>query len=603
MPRVILKFVAGLTVLAVIALYAHFRYTGLTPHRYVTLGLAALDSDSSPLRQQVAAQARRLLLDSGLVADPVRHYPPDLQMPLPTWRGDGANALRESVRPRYRPGGEPIALTDTNLWLLHPPRTPARDVTVESSSDLAAALAKARPGERIILAPGDYDIASPLSLAPGGTAAEPIQLTASRLGDASLVFRDGGSLQVNGPYWSITDLVIRGECSGSPCPSAIVPDGSSGHLILRNLFVTGVERLLAEAATSPGNPLLAEGISLVNAELGIFSQDADDTPARAIAVRRVSAARDQIITLCATGNTAVDCDTDSLREAAQRVQPDGLILMRRGDYRQAAHFRTEGVHLLAEPGARLLDTATEGKGALVVSASITVEGLECAGIRVDDGNGACLRQNGGDVTLLGVHFHHAQMGVLTGHQGGDVRIHDSYFHSSGADGRGSLGHNIYVNSGQLSFVRSWSLMARNAGHELKSRAAHTRMEDCLVASVNARDSRLVDIPDGGVLEISGCVLGEGPRSENADMIAYGLEIRDGRPRHPENTIRLSGNTLYADRPQGGRLLNAVHADSIEARDNVAVGDLQLDAALASHYRDRAHARVAPYPALPPLVFR
>ncbi|MFN2289209.1 MAG: hypothetical protein ABR578_12840 [Chromatocurvus sp.] len=71
----------------------------------------------------------------------------------------------------------------------------------------------------------------------------------------------------------------------------------------------------------------------------------------------------------------------------------------------------------------------------------------------------------------GVHFHHAQMAVLTGHEGGHIRIQDSYFHDSGADGLGNLGHNIYVNSGELTFSRSWSLTARNAGQEIKSTAA------------------------------------------------------------------------------------------------------------------------------------
>ncbi|MFN2288641.1 MAG: hypothetical protein ABR578_09960, partial [Chromatocurvus sp.] len=231
---------------------------------------------------------------------------------------------------------------------------------------------------------------------------------------------------------------------------------------------------------------------------------------------------------------------------------------------------------------------------------ITIEGLECSGIVVDDGNGACLRQNRGDVTLLGVHFHHAQMAVLSGHEGGHFRIHDSYFHDSGADGRGSLGHNIYINSGQLDFVRSWSLTARNAGHEIKSRAESTRLEDCLVASVNARDSRLVDVPEGGVLEITGCVLGKGPRSENQDMIGYGLEIGERSPPHPVNVIRLAQNTFYSDRPQGARLIDARHAQNIEGWQNVAVGLRGVSEQLARNHKDRNSAGLPPYPALPGL---
>ncbi|MEQ8517307.1 MAG: hypothetical protein RIC38_17045 [Chromatocurvus sp.] len=586
--------------IAAVALFIYYQRSGLTPHRFVNLGIVAMDSHTSTLRSQAAVLTKKLLLDSGLIADPIQAYPPDLQMPLPTWRGNGANALREPVRPRYLPDGQPIALADTNQWILHEPMEPAQDVTVHSTAALARALANAAPGTRIVIAPGDYAISSPLVLAAAGTAQKPLQLTASRLGDAVLTFRDGGSLQVTGPHWTVSDLTFRSECGNAPCPAPILLGDRADHFTARNLFVTGATQLLEPGEKGgPATTPLAEGITLLNGELA--------TPGlavREIAVRQIIRAisDNQLINLCPMATTAPDCDTTSLTEAARRVAPGGLILLRRGDYRQAAHFRTPGVHLLAEPGARLVETATEGKGALVVSAAITVEGLECTGIIVNDGNGACLRQNRGDVTLLGVHFHRAQMAVLTGHEGGNINIYDSYFHDSGIDGRGNLGHNVYVNSGRLAFIRSWSLMARNAGHEIKSRAAHTLLEDCLVASVNARDSRLVDAPEGGVLEISGCVLGEGPRSENWDVIGYGLEIREKAPPHAENVVRLVGNTFYSDRPQGANLLNAAHASDIVAQDNISVG-VRKSENLASPYTDRDAAQVPHFPTLQALVFR
>lgn len=600
MTRSLIKLSAVLLVLAILAVYVHYQYTGLTPHRYVTLGIATIDDQDSSLRSNTAALARKLTLDTGLIKDPIHDFPPDLQMPLPTWRGNGANALREPVRPRYLPDGQPIALADDNRWILHEPREAMRDIPVDSTETLVNAVANASPGTRIILAPGDYAIRSPLALHAKGNAEQPVQLTASRLGDAVVTFRDAGSLQVEGPYWTVSDLILRGQCSDAPCPAPIVLAELAGDFTARNLFVSGAAGLLAAAQDAmPDTTTLAEGITLLNGELA-----APGLAVREVAIRQIvpPSGDNQFITLCPMATTAPDCDTTSLEESARRVAPGGLILLRRGDYRQAAHFQTPGVHLLAEPGAKLVDTATGGKGAIVVSESITVEGLECSGIVVSSGNGACLRQNRGDVTLLGVRFHHSQMGVLTGHEGGNISIYDSYFHDSGTDGRGNLGHNVYVNSGRLAFIRSWSLMARNAGHEIKSRAAHTLLQDCLVASVNARDSRLVDVPEGGVLEIRGCVLGEGPRSENWDMIGYGLEIREKTPPHIENVIRLLGNTFYSDRRQGANLLNATNASETHAEGNVAVGMRGVDE-LASTFVDRDSAQVPPFPALPALVFR
>ena len=79
--------------LILVAVFVHFRSTGLTPHRYVQTGIQVLDRDSSPSRQ-IARAARLVLLNSGLVTDPIAEYPPDLSINLPQWRGTGANAAR-----------------------------------------------------------------------------------------------------------------------------------------------------------------------------------------------------------------------------------------------------------------------------------------------------------------------------------------------------------------------------------------------------------------------------------------------------------------------------------------------------------------------------
>ncbi|MFP3670604.1 hypothetical protein SB717_36575, partial [Priestia sp. SIMBA_032] len=88
----------------------------------------------------------------------------------------------------------------------------------------------------------------------------------------------------------------------------------------------------------------------------------------------------------------------------------------------------------------------------------------------------------------------------------------------------------------------------------KSRASRTLITGSLIASFDARDSRLVDVPDGGLLHIERSVLAEGPRSENGDLVGYGLELpRDREPGRMDRVI-LRGTTFYSDRLQATRLL-------------------------------------------------
>jgi hypothetical protein len=257
--------------------------------------------------------------------------------------------------------------------------------------------------------------------------------------------------------------------------------------------------------------------------------------------------------------------------------------------------------LLAEPGAKLFETSTGGKGALVVRQDARIEGLECSHIKVSDGNGCCVRQDSGNVELIGVHFHHSQMGMLTGHKGGEITVTDSYFHDSGYDESGQLGHNIYVNSGTFRFVRSWSLAARNAGHEIKSRAVRTTIQDSFIASLNARDSRLIDLPNGGNTSIKSSVLGEGPCSENWELIGYGLEAAKDLPDSALHKLSVEGNTVYIDRPAGAKFVNAKRGGRVAIYDNVLIGSNDIPKG-NTHFKSRAAAGVGAYPVMPRLTF-
>lgn len=581
-----------------LGVYFHFQSTGASLYRYLSKGIEYLDHDSSRSRH-LARFTRFVMLDSGLVSDPSQTWPRDIDFALPPWLGAGASVLRQDTAPRYLSDGQPVSSSDRNRWLIsHRPKF--KVIKVASVVALKAALQVVEPGTIIELQPGYYRLDSVLRLEIDGSADAPIVIRGRDIGSTILELEGHSGLVVRGGFWTVSDLIVRGDCANKSCPWLFRVESTGDRFTARNIFASGIEQLVKSGFEGlPPLPGLIEGITLVG---GHSAGAALDWPE--YSVRRIFASYrpGEMVTLCTPEETRQRCDSYDLTDAIRKVSEGGLILVRSGIYRQAATITKPDIHLLAEPGALLYRKSVQGKGALVTRANIVIEGLSCSHIKVADGNGCCVRQEKGDVTLKGVHFHHAQMGILTGHQGGNIKIFDSYFHDNGYDEDGNLGHNLYVNSGVLNFIRSWSLSARNAGHELKSRATVTVIRDSVIASLNARDSRLIDLPNGGVFILTGSILGEGPVSENWDLIGYGLEInqRDVRAAK-ENNVTIRKNTFYVDREQGGKLLHARHASEIKFRDNVIIGG--HDSPSGNTYFDsRSDAGIGSYPVMKSLVF-
>jgi hypothetical protein len=579
--------------LVVLGVFFHMRSTALLPFDYVTKVAERLDQSDSPARH-AAAVLRFALIDSGFLENPSVAIPRTIAVELPRWRGLGANDLRRDTRPRYTQTGNPVSMDDVGWDSAIRPAV--ERVQADSLQAVRQLLSDVRPGTEIQLAAGVHVLDGILELRTDARPGAPLILRGDPNGTTIIEASAESRIALSGRYWTLSDLVLRGTCGTTDCGPAVTIGPSAQAATLRNLFASGLSSLVdthdRPNAASTG---LLDGITVVGGRASTASQGLQGVSIRELALPG------NFVVLCPTGTSDAQCDSRELQSAVDQAGPGGVVLIRSGIYRQAARLNHAGLHLIAEPGARLFGTSTGRKGALVVGKAATIEGLTCSHIKVRDGNGACVRQDRGDVTLIGVHFHHAQMGILTGHEGGHIRIIDSYLHDSGYDESGQLGHNIYVNSGRLEFVRSWSLSARNAGHELKSRAEATLVRDSFIASLNARDSRLVDVPDAGELTIEGSILGEGPRSENGDVIGYGLEIRSGSPRHRVNTIELRGNTVYVDRTAGANLLNQRFATSVNIRANVIVGSMQAPAG-NEVFATRADAGTAPYPAFESMTF-
>ena len=250
--------------------------------------------------------------------------------------------------------------------------------------------------------------------------------------------------------------------------------------------------------------------------------------------------------------------------------------------------------------------AVEGKAALVVKGDdILIEGLECSEINVVNGNGACIRMEGRNLTLRRVYFHDSQEGILVGWIGraekGRLLIEDSRFERLGFGGRA---HAIYVGEGDITFEirRSRVVASKGQGHEIKSRAARTLIEGCVIASLEGADSRLVDVPNGGEVVIRNNLFQKGPNSQNPDLIAVGLERgKPGRSDHAVNSILIEGNTFILERGHRMNLVHTKHVPPAVLRRNTIIGGLPYREGDNLWYRNLAAAGLDRPGALLPAV--
>ncbi|HEY1013688.1 MAG TPA: hypothetical protein VGE07_13335 [Herpetosiphonaceae bacterium] len=286
---------------------------------------------------------------------------------------------------------------------------------------------------------------------------------------------------------------------------------------------------------------------------------------------------------------------DSIEQALTTAPAGSTVTITPGTYAAGAVITADNLTIKAD-GVHLRDTARQGKALLVIAADNTlIEGLEVSGVAVPDRNGAAFRLEGVGLTLRRVNIHDNQEGLLGG--GGVVTIEDSLFRNNGFGGQA---HHIYINQAQTALIirRSDLFSAIGEGHEIKSRGRLTRIEHSRIASLDGRDSRLIDVPNGGQLLILNSILEEGPASSNREVIGFGHE----GVTQPQNSIQIRHSTFIYDgsSPANVTWVAVVGSTVPSYADNAFIGGAQTRMPGAdSRYRaTRAEAGIAAYPFLP-----
>lgn len=240
--------------------------------------------------------------------------------------------------------------------------------------------------------------------------------------------------------------------------------------------------------------------------------------------------------------------------AAIAASHDGdVILVQAGTYTN--DFATINTKItLQGVGGMVKMVGTEnipnGKGILVTNTDVTIDSFEFTGARVDDGNGAGVRYQGGVLTITNSYFHNNENGILANPvAGGAITIRHSEFDGNGTgDG---LTHNIYVNEIQRLTIENSFFHDASVGHQIKSRAQETIVTNTRIYDNSGDSSYSVDLPNGGKATLAGNIIQQGVHGENANVIAFGAE----GDLHAGSQLTMTNNIVINDLGFGALLLN------------------------------------------------
>ena len=287
---------------------------------------------------------------------------------------------------------------------------------------------------------------------------------------------------------------------------------------------------------------------------------------------------------------------DSLSDALKRLKPGDVLEIAEGVYKSPIILNVDRVTLIGRGHVVFEKAAARGKGYIINTANdITIKNIECRNISVPDRNGACIRQEGANLTLEHVYFRNSENGILEStNKRSKILIYDSRFEQLGRAGRA---HGIYTNTAQLYIYDSLFIASKGEGHEIKSRGSVTEIHGSIITSLSSVDSRLLDVPNGGKLVISNSLLHQGGFSANSQLIGYGLEGR----KHSDNAIEIKDSLFLFDRIGFDNMLAIDNGDvQQQFSRNLLIGEAQLPEMDTSNiiYEARDEVNFPPYPFLP-----
>ncbi len=223
----------------------------------------------------------------------------------------------------------------------------------------------------------------------------------------------------------------------------------------------------------------------------------------------------------------------------------GVILMASGTFHDCASQHGGEISFKAvEPGHTILDgQICDGKAALVLHGRAAhIDGIIFQNMRVPDGNGAGIRLETGNLTVVNSWFRDSEEGILSADDPtSSVMIDHSTFSGLGRCDRGlSCAHSVYVGNFASVTVTHTRFERGMGGHYFKSRAARNVVADnSFDDSAGHTTNYMVDLCAGSVGSVTGNVFVQGKDKENhSALITVAAEARE----HASAGLSISGNS-------------------------------------------------------------
>ena len=208
--------------------------------------------------------------------------------------------------------------------------------------------------------------------------------------------------------------------------------------------------------------------------------------------------------------------------------------------------------------------------------NLTVDNIDFEGARVsvaDGNNGAGIRDQGTNLTILNCRFYNNQDGILGGNSVvgglGTVTIKNSEFADNGITSDG-LTHNVYISDRGATLIFEFNYTHNTVvGHLLKSRCAVNEILYNRISDDTGTGSYEIDLPNGGRDDIVGNIIQQSATSQNKIIVSYGEEgsLIAG------SQLNVVNNTIVNDATSGTFILakNLPTGFRVDVKNNIFAG--------------------------------
>jgi PEP-CTERM motif len=234
--------------------------------------------------------------------------------------------------------------------------------------------------------------------------------------------------------------------------------------------------------------------------------------------------------------------------AAAVAQSGDTIEIASGTYSNCAVWNANNLTIEGIGTSPVITGAVcQGKALFVISGSnVTVKNITFTGAKDSVGNGAGIREQGTNLTVINSKFTSNQDGMLiASNLASTVTIEGSTFSGNGACVPGySCAHAVYANHIALLKVTNSTFTDTKLGHDIKSRANQTQIiNSSITDGPYGTSSYLVDIPNGGALYMSGNYMEKGPKTSNHTTA---ISIGEEGAINPAGQMLIQYNTFRND---------------------------------------------------------